>query len=101
MSIRIGLHAGEAVRDRDDFYGRDVILASRVASLATGEILVSSLVKDLTESSGEFRFDGGRDVELKRLSGKHRVFEVRVGHSMMRRGRTPAFDICRSRVFGS
>ncbi len=77
MGIRIGLHAGEAVRDRDDFYGRNVIFASRVASQAVGgQILVSSLLKNLTESSGEFRFDDGREIELKGLSGVHRVFEV-------------------------
>ena len=37
--------------------GRTVILASRIAAQASGEqILVSSLLKELTESSGEFCF---------------------------------------------
>ncbi len=77
LRIRIGLHAGEAVKDRDDFYGKNVILASRIGGIATGgQILVSALLKELTESSGEFRFDEGREVELKGLSGKHRVYEL-------------------------
>jgi class 3 adenylate cyclase len=31
VKVRIGLHAGEAIKDGDDFYGKNVILASRVA----------------------------------------------------------------------
>jgi hypothetical protein len=30
------LHAGEALRDADDFYGKNVILASRIGSQARG-----------------------------------------------------------------
>jgi len=40
------------------------------------EILVSSLLKALVESSGEFEFGGSREVELKGLTGLHEVFEV-------------------------
>ena len=46
VKVRIGLHAGEAIKDGDDFYGKNVILASRVAGKAVGgEILVSSLLR--------------------------------------------------------
>jgi adenylate cyclase len=52
-------------------------LAARIAAEARGsEILVSSLVRDLTESAGEFAFATPRDVELKGLSGTHRVSSV-------------------------
>ena len=45
VKVRIGLHAGEAIKDGDDFYGKNVIMASRVAGKAAGgEILVSSLL---------------------------------------------------------
>ena len=37
---------------------------------------MSSLLKALIESSGEFEFGDERDVELKGLSGTHRVFLV-------------------------
>jgi hypothetical protein len=40
------------------------------------EILVSSLLKELTESGGDIAFGEGREVELKGLSGSQRVFEV-------------------------
>lgn len=58
-------------------YGRHVVLASRIADEAQGgEILVSSLLKELTESAGDIRFGEGREVELKGLSGGQRVFIV-------------------------
>jgi class 3 adenylate cyclase len=78
LRVRIGLHTGEPIREADDFYGKAVIQAARIAAEARGsEILVSSLVRDLTESSGEFEFATPRDLELKGLSGTHRVSPVR------------------------
>ncbi|MGB6837451.1 MAG: hypothetical protein WBF66_07085 [Dehalococcoidia bacterium] len=54
-----------------------MVLASRIADEAQGgEILVSSLLKELTESAGDIRFGEGREVELKGLSGGQRVFIV-------------------------
>src|SRR3990170_3592199 len=77
IRVRIGLHSGEVIREADDFYGKNVVLAARIANEAHGnQVLVSSVLKDLTESAGEFRFDEGRDAELKGLSGTHRVFEA-------------------------
>jgi class 3 adenylate cyclase len=78
VKVRIGLHAGEAIKDGDDFYGKNVILASRVAGKAVGgEILVSSLLRQLVESSvGAAMFGDPREVELKGLSGTHTVFAV-------------------------
>ena len=40
-------------------------------------ILVSSLVRELTESAGEFTFGGPTDAELKGLSGMYRLSTVR------------------------
>jgi class 3 adenylate cyclase len=53
-------------------------MASRVAGKAGGgEILVSSLVRSLVESSVERSlFSDPREVELKGLSGTHTVFAV-------------------------
>jgi class 3 adenylate cyclase len=77
LNVRIGLHTGEALKDQDDFFGRNVILAARIAAQARGgEILVSSVVKALSESGGDLHFESGRDLELKGLSGTHRVFAV-------------------------
>jgi class 3 adenylate cyclase len=78
VRVRIGLHAGEAIKDGDDFYGKNVILASRVAGKAAGgEILVSSLVRALVESSVDAgTFGEPREVELKGLTGTHTVYAV-------------------------
>jgi class 3 adenylate cyclase len=77
IRVRIGLHAGEVVREVDDFYGKNVILASRIAGQADGgQILASSLLKELTESAGDIRFGDGYDVKLKGLTGATRVYPV-------------------------
>ncbi len=34
------------------------------------------ILKELTASAGDIAFSKGQEVELKGLSGKHRVFEV-------------------------
>jgi eukaryotic-like serine/threonine-protein kinase len=74
VRVRIGLHTGEPVKEADDFFGQAVILAARIAAQAEGgEILVSSLIRELAESTGEFTFAGVRPVQLKGLSGTREV----------------------------
>ncbi len=59
------------------FFGKSVILAGRIASQAYGEHrLVSSLLKALVESTGEFEFGDGREMELKGLAGTHQLHQV-------------------------
>jgi class 3 adenylate cyclase len=73
----MGLHTGEALRDADDFHGRDVVLAARIADQASGgEILVSALLKELLSGRGDIRFDDGREAELKGLAGRQRMYAV-------------------------
>ncbi len=77
VMVRIGMHTGEFVREMEDFFGKNVILASRIADQARGgEILVSALLKELTESAGDIRFGQEREVELKGLAGVNRVHAV-------------------------
>jgi class 3 adenylate cyclase len=78
LRVRIGLHTGEPIREEDDFYGKAVILAARIAAEARGgEILVSQLVRELTEGSELFSLTDPTDVELKGLSGMHSLSAVR------------------------
>ena len=75
--MRIGLHTGEVLREDGDFFGQHVILAARIASEAKGgEILTSSLVKELTETGGDLGFDEGREVELRGLSRAYHLYAV-------------------------
>ena len=78
ISVRIGVHAGDAVREADDFFGNTVNYAARVASQALGgEVLVSSLVHDLVAGGGPgIDFLESREVELKGLDGSHRIYAV-------------------------
>jgi class 3 adenylate cyclase len=88
ISVRMGLHAGEAIREEGDFFGRSVILAARIAAQATGgEILVSEALREMVapdgdaggngaSGNGELSFDAGRELELKGLAGTHRVFRA-------------------------
>jgi len=76
------MHSGEAVKDEDDFYGNNVILASRIAAQAAGgEVLVSALLKQLVDSAGGFVFGEGREVELKGLAEPQRIFAVNWGET--------------------
>ena len=61
--VRIGLHSGKLVRETEDFFGKNVILASRIADQGqAGETLVSALLKELTDSAGDIRF--GEELEV-------------------------------------
>jgi class 3 adenylate cyclase len=89
VSVRMGLHAGEAIREEGDFFGRSVILAARIAAQASGgEILVSEDVREMVAPGDDggsggngaagdgLAFDSGRELELKGLAGTHRVFRA-------------------------
>jgi class 3 adenylate cyclase len=77
VRVRVGLHAGEALRHSDDFYGRTVVIAARIADLALGgEILVSELVHELARGLGTFRFGEPRTAHLKGLDGEYRLYPV-------------------------
>jgi class 3 adenylate cyclase len=78
IRVRMGLHCGEAIAEEGDLFGRSVVLAARIAAQAIGgEILVSEeLAKRCTEGRAGPGFDEGRELELKGLSGTHRVYRV-------------------------
>ena len=77
IRVRLGLPTGEALREADKFFGRTVILAARIAAQAAGgEILVSSLVRDLTQSLGEIRFGDVREAELKGIAQTQHLVPV-------------------------
>jgi eukaryotic-like serine/threonine-protein kinase len=77
IRLRIGLHTGEAIREEADFYGKNIVLAARIADQARGgEILASAVVKQLTESAGDLSFEDERELELDGLTGTHTVYKV-------------------------
>ncbi|MCP4084357.1 MAG: adenylate/guanylate cyclase domain-containing protein [Actinomycetia bacterium] len=78
VRVRMGMHTGEAISDSSgDLFGWHVIKAARVANLASGgQIMVSSIVKEIASSNHDVRFGAGTEVELKGLDDTHLVFEV-------------------------
>ena len=77
LRVRIGLHAGEVIRDADDFFGRNVVVAARIADAARGgEILVSSALRDRLGAGAARDLDGGRLLSLKGLSEPQPVHAV-------------------------
>ena len=79
MRVRMGLHTGEVISEEGDFFGKNVILAARIAAQALGgEILVSEELRQSvsTGNGNGLRFDDGRELELKGLAGSHRVYRA-------------------------
>jgi class 3 adenylate cyclase len=79
LRVRMGLHTGEVIAEEGDFFGKNVILAARIAAQAGGgEILVSDSLKQAAEDDEgtDLSFDEGREMELKGLAGTHRVYRA-------------------------
>ncbi len=77
LEIRAGLHTGECeLLPGDDVGGLAVHIGARVSSLAaSGEVLVSSTVRDLIVGSGRTLADRG-EHELKGVPGPWRIYAV-------------------------
>ena len=74
LGVCIGINSGEAVPDGDDFLGTAVNIAARLADSASGgEVMVSSVVRDLVAPAGEFKFLPEQEISLKGISEPQRV----------------------------
>ena len=74
IRVRVGVHTGDVLHERDGFFGTSVHYAARVAGHALGgEVLVSNVVRDLVAGHG-IEFHESREVELKGIDGVHRLF---------------------------
>ena len=83
LRIRAGLHSGFVIADTDgrraDFFGRGVVLATRIAdSAAGGEILVSADLKEFTQSDETLSFEPRGERAFKGI-GVHEVYAVSWG----------------------
>jgi class 3 adenylate cyclase len=77
LHVRMGLHTGEVIRSEGGVVGRHVHVAARISGQARGgEVCVSSAVHDALAGAGRFTFGEGSAVELKGLTGEHRIHQV-------------------------
>jgi class 3 adenylate cyclase len=76
IAIRAGLHTGECEVSDGKVAGLAVSIGARIASLAaSGEVLVSSTVKDLVAGS-DLRFEDRGEQQLRGIPEPWRVFAV-------------------------
>jgi class 3 adenylate cyclase len=76
IEMRAGIHTGECEIVGEKIAGISVVTGSRISSLAaSGEVLVSSTVKDLVAGSGVVFEDRG-EHDLKGVPGRWRLYAV-------------------------
>lgn len=77
LQVRIGVHAGEPIRDEDDYFGSTVVVARRLCETARpAQILASEVVRGLVGSRGGFHFTEASPVRLKGFSNPVAVCEI-------------------------
>jgi class 3 adenylate cyclase len=74
LRLRVGIHAGKVIREADDFFGRTVILAARVADSAKGGELLAT--PEIVNAVPDAAYAEGRPLALKGLSGTQMVHVV-------------------------
>jgi class 3 adenylate cyclase len=75
--LRIGLHSGFVMADATEFFGRNVVLAARIAEFAQpGQILVSGALREYTAGDPSFEFEPRGEQHFKGLLGEHPVYAV-------------------------
>jgi len=68
VAVRVGISAGDATREDDDWYGAPVVEGARLcAAAAPGQILVSEVVRLLAGNRGGHEFRSVGALELKGL----------------------------------
>ena len=77
VHVGIGVHAGEPVPQEGDFIGSAVNVAARIGSAAaTGQLLISDVVRGLVRTGGGFPLRDRGSVSLKGLSEPVHLYEV-------------------------
>jgi class 3 adenylate cyclase/DNA-binding CsgD family transcriptional regulator len=77
VAIRVGLHAGEPIRDEDDYFGTPVVLARRLCdAAAAGQILASDIVFGLAGSRSGRPFTPVGRLALKGFAEPVAAYEV-------------------------
>jgi len=77
LALRVGLHTGFVIVGGEEMYGRNVVLGARIAGCARGgEIVVSSALKEYTETDPGFRFEERGERRFKGVLGEHQVYAV-------------------------
>ncbi len=77
MEVRVALHAGEPIQDESDYFGRPVVIAKRLCDqAAAGQIVASTVVRDLVAGRRDLKFSELGAVQLKGFSDPVGAVEV-------------------------
>lgn len=80
VTIRVGVHTGDALRSGGDYLGKAVDKAARVAAAAIpGQTLVTDAARVLLEGSEEFQFGETIILELRGIPGTTIAYPLAVG----------------------
>lgn len=77
LRLRAGLHTGFVISSGESVFGRNVLIAARIADQAAGgEILVSEAVREYTATDPSFAFESRGAIHLRGVHGEHEVHSV-------------------------
>lgn len=80
LALRIGIHTGEVIRARDDFFGTVVNKAARITATAgAAEVRLSDATRAMVAGSPDFTFSEATTTELKGLEGMHVTYKLDLG----------------------
>jgi class 3 adenylate cyclase len=77
LRLRAGLHSGFVISSGQDVFGRNVVIAARIADQAAGgEILVSAAVREYTQTDPTYRFAARGAAHFRGVHGEHEMYAV-------------------------
>jgi class 3 adenylate cyclase/ketosteroid isomerase-like protein len=77
LRMRIGVHTGDVIQTKNDFFGTVVNKAARIASVAgPDEICVSDATRLMAGNRANYTFSNTNEIVLKGLSGTHTVHRL-------------------------
>jgi class 3 adenylate cyclase len=80
LRLRIGIHTGDVIQAKGDFFGTVVNKAARIAGAAQpGEIRLSQATQIMVGESVGFTFSDAVTVTLKGLEGAHLIYRLEAG----------------------
>ena len=77
IALRIGIHSGNLVQTKDDFFGTVVNKAARITAFAApGEIQVSDATRTMVGETEDYRFANTTSVQLEGFEGEHLIHRL-------------------------
>jgi class 3 adenylate cyclase len=76
LRVRIGLHSGDVIQTRDDFFGTVVNKAARIASAARPDEVRLSVATQIMAGTEQFTYANPVTVPLKGLEGDHLLYRL-------------------------